>query len=861
MVKPVTTVRVVPNLPPSLERLRELAYNLRWSWDHETIALFRRLDRDLWERTERNPVWMLGLISQPQLTAAASDEAFMAHLDRVCEAYDRYMGNTTTTWYAKRYGTPPEKPIIAYFSTEFGLADCLRNYSGGLGILSGDHLKSASDLGLPLVGVGVLFQEGYFAQYLNADGYQQEAYPINDYANQPVTCVLGSDNEPLLVSVQMPGRMLYAQIWRVQVGRVPLYLLDTNIPENPLPEDRNLTDRLYGGDRRQRIRQEILLGIGSIQALHLLGIEPAVCHMNEGHSAFLGLERIRLMMKENPGLTFEQARDICRVGNIFTTHTPVPAGLERFGFDLIDEHFPYMWQALGITREQFLDLGRENMGSFELFSMAVLALNLSSVANGVSKLHGQVSRQMWQWMYPDLPKDDIPIGHVTNGIHVESWTSREIGSLYDRYLDPSWREDPSNPNTWWDVDKIPGAELWRTHERRRERLVAFCRERLRQQFEMRGASPSEIQEADEILNPDALTIGFARRFATYKRATLVFQDKERLARILNDPERPVQIIFAGKAHPHDIPGKEFIREIVNMARLPQFRHRIVFLENYDMQIARMMTQGVDVWLNNPRRPKEASGTSGMKVIYNGGLNTSTLDGWWAEGYDMSVGWAIGNGEEYKESEETLQDTIEARAIYNLLEHDIVPLFYERTRDGLPRGWIERVKNSIRKLAPFFNTTRMVMEYADQFYMPAREHFDRLTGSNLQRGIEFARWMQHLIASWPKVEVVRVETSEQELKIGSDQEVHTWVDLGELTPDDVTVQLYYGTLDTQGEIVSGEALDMAPILDHHEDKSSIYEFATRLSYRATGQHGLSVRVLPCHLDLPTPFQRGLIRWAE
>ncbi len=860
MVKPVTTVRVVPSLPPSLERLREVAYNLRWSWDHETIALFRRLDRDLWEQTERNPVWMLGLISQHQLTAAASDEAFMAHLDRVCEAFDRYMSNTTTTWYAKHYGPPPGKPYIAYFSTEFGLTECLRNYSGGLGVLSGDHLKSASDLGLPLVGVGILYQEGYFAQYLNADGYQQEAYPVNDYANQPVIQVLGENNKPLLVSVPIAGRTLYAQIWRAQVGRIPLYLLDTNIAENGLSEDRNLTDRLYGGDRRQRIRQEILLGIGGIQALRLLGITPSVCHMNEGHSAFLGLERIRLMMTEHPGLTFQQARDITRTGNVFTTHTPVPAGLERFGFDLIDEHFSYMWQALGISREEFIDLGRENMGSYELYSMAVLAINLSSAANGVSKLHGAVSRTMWNWMYPGLPEEEVPIGHVTNGIHVETWTSREMGSLYDRYLDPSWREDPSNPNIWWDVDKIPDAELWRTHERRRERLVAFCRERLRRQLEMRGVPLAEITGAEEVLNPDALTIGFARRFATYKRATLLLQDRARLSRILNDPDRPVQLIFAGKAHPHDIPGKEFIREIVSVARLPEFRHRIVFLENYDMAIGRAMTQGVDVWLNTPRRPKEASGTSGMKVIYNGGLNASTLDGWWAEGYDTSVGWAIGNGEEYPENQENLQDTIEAQALYNLLEQDIVPLFYDRTRDGLPRGWIEHVKNSIRKLAPFFNTTRMVIEYTDQYYIPARSHCERLTTPDLSRGLEFSQWKQRLYRAWPKVKVVRVETSGDELKIGSEQEVFAWVDLGELTPEDVTVQLYYGNLDTHGDILSGDTLNMTPILDENASKPPVYEFGTRIAYRSTGQHGLSVRVLPCHEDLPTPFQRGIIRWA-
>ncbi|MCC7451180.1 MAG: alpha-glucan family phosphorylase [Anaerolineae bacterium] len=860
MIKPVTTVTVVPNLPPGLERLRELAYNLRWSWDHETIALFRRLDRDLWERTGRNPVWMLGLISQQQLAAAAADEAFMAHLDRVCQSFDRYMDENTATWYSKHYGQRPATPLIAYFSTEFGLTECLRNYSGGLGVLSGDHLKSASDLGLPLVGVGVLYQEGYFSQYLNADGYQQEAYPINDYANQPVSRVMDKHNKPMLVSVPMPGRALYAQIWLVQVGRISLYLLDTNIPENKLDEDRNLTDRLYGGDRRQRIRQEFLLGIGGIQALQLLGLNPSVYHMNEGHSAFMGLERIRLMMQAHPGLTFQQARDICRTGNVFTTHTPVAAGLERFGFDLIDEHFGYMWQALGLTREQFIDLGRENMGSYELYSMAVLAINLSSAANGVSKLHGAVSRDMWQWMYPGLPKDEVPIGHVTNGIHVETWTSRDMGTLFDRYLDPSWREDPSNPDTWWDVDKIPDAELWRTHERRRERLVGFCRQRLRQQLEGRGAAQSEIKDADEVLNPDALTIGFARRFATYKRATLIFQDRARLARLLNNPDRPVQFIFAGKAHPHDIPGKELIKEIISIARLPEFRHKIVFLENYDMEIARAMTQGVDIWLNNPRRPKEASGTSGMKVIYNGGLNVSTLDGWWVEGYDPSVGWAIGNGEEYPESQEALQDTIEAQALYNLLEQDIIPLFYEKSRDGLPRGWIERVKNSIRKMAPFFNTARMVIEYTEQYYIPARDAYERLTQPDLSRGIAFSQWKQKLADAWPGVKVVRVETSSSELKIGSEQEVTAWVELGKLTPSDVTVQLYYGTLNTHGEILSGDTINMTPAPSPDGAGNTVYKFSTSLSYRTTGQHGVSVRVLPCHEDLPTPFQRGIIRWA-
>ncbi len=873
MIKPVATISVVPNLPASLERLRELAYNLRWSWDHESIALFRRLDRDLWEQTGNNPVWMLGLLSQERLTEAANDEAFLAHLDRVCVAFDRYVSKSTTTWYSSRHDVLPEKPFVAYFSSEFGLTECLRNYSGGLGVLSGDHLKSASDLGLPMVGVGLLYQEGYFSQYLNADGYQQEAYPVNDYANLPVTRVVDADDKTILVSLPLPGRMLYAQIWRVQVGRVPLFLLDTNISENPLPEDRNLTDRLYGGDRRQRIRQEILLGIGGLQALTLLDIHPQICHMNEGHSAFMGLERIRMMLVAHPELTFEEARDICSAGNLFTTHTPVAAGLERFGFDLIDEHFPHLWSALRLSREQFFDLGRENMGSYELFSMAVLAINVSSSANAVARLHGEVSRDMWQWMYPRLPKNEVPLGHVTNGIHVETWTSREMGNLFDRYLDPSWRDDPINAETWAQIERIPDAELWRTHERRRERLVQVCRTRLRRALERQGATQAELETAEEVLNPETLTLGFARRFATYKRATLIFSDLERLSRILNDTNRPVQIVFAGKAHPHDMPGKDFIKAIVNTAQLPEFRNRMVFVENYDMGIGRVLTQGVDVWLNNPRRPQEASGTSGMKVIYNGGLNASILDGWWDEGYDPTVGWAIGNGEEYPVGQEALQDKIESEALYNMIEDDIVPLFYERTRDGLPREWIAKVKRSIRKLAPFFNTTRMVKEYAEMYYLPARERYARLTEPDMKRGTAFADWRQHLNVAWPKVQIKDVKTSATQLKIGTNQEVNAWVDLGELTPADVVVQVYYGNLDTGGNITQGQALDMTPVPapvkapaadatpDGKTATTTIYQFTANVAYKTTGQHGLSVRVLPHHADLPTPFLRGIVRWAE
>jgi starch phosphorylase len=840
--------------------LRDLAYNLRWTWDHETIALFRRLDRDLWEQTGSNPIWMLGLISQDVLQAVSEDEAFMAHLDRVCAQADAYMAPDARTWYRRHYGTF-DKPFVAYFSMEYGLTECLRNYSGGLGVLSGDHLKSASDLGLPLIGVGLLYEEGYFHQYLNADAYQQQSYPINDYANQPVIQVFEENGEPLILEVQIAQHTAKLQVWKVQVGRIPLYLLDTNHVGN-VGEIRDLTDRLYGGDKRIRIRQEIVLGIGGIRLLEKLGIRPTVCHMNEGHSAFLALERARLMMKENKGLDFWQATEICRQGNVYTIHTPVSAGLERFGYDLIDEHFPYLWAELGLTREQFHDLGREHMEGFDLFSMPVMALKLSGATNGVSQLHGSVSRTMWQWMFPNVPEHEVPIGAVTNGIHIQSWVSSEMAGLFDRYLDPSWRTDSDKPETWWDVDRIPDAELWRSHERRRERLVSYARSKLRAQLEARGAPRREIEAANEVLNPDRLTIGFARRFATYKRATLLFRDKERLADILNNPQGPVQFIFAGKAHPHDHLGKELIKEIVKTAEMPEFHNSIVFLENYDISVARYMVQGVDVWLNTPRRPNEASGTSGMKVIYNGGLNASILDGWWAEAYDPSVGWAIGNGEEYQQEEFDMQDFIEAQALYNMFEKDLVPGFYNRGRDGLPREWIARIKASMRKLAPFFNTYRMVREYTEEYYIPSHRRFVGMIQPDMTRALAYANWHKKIRENWPRISIERVEVEPEQLKVNEDIHVRAWVDLGPLEPGDVTVQLYYGTLDSRDQIVAGEALDMQHCCqDEKNTARNVHEFFYTLRYTTTGRRGFAVRVLPSHEDLADPFLTNAITWSQ
>jgi len=855
MVLAVAKVNVAPKLPSQLRRLHELTNNLRWTWDHETIALFRRLDPELWERTHHNPQWLLGLIDQQRLNDLVDDPSFLAHYARVCQAHDAYM-RAEGTWFSRRYeGERP--PLIAYFSMEYGLTECLQSYSGGLGVLSGDHLKSASDLNVPLVGVGILYQEGYFQQYLNGDGYQQESYPINDYVNLPVQLERDAQGAPVKIRVPLPGRELVAQVWKVQVGRVALYLMDTNIADNQRPEDRNLTNRLYGGDRRTRIRQEILLGIGGVRLLRALGIDASIFHMNEGHSAFLLLERICNFM-DDAGLSFEQAKALTAASTVFTVHTPVPAGLERFEFELIDEHFGDMMQRMGLSRDAFFDLGREDMGHYELFSMSVMALKISSGTNGVAQLHGKVSREMWQWLYPDVPAHEVPIRAITNGVHVQTWVSQEMSQLFDRYLDPGWRAEESRKEVWRGVHNIPNAELWRTHVRRRERLVAFARTQLRQQLQRRGMSQTEIDAADEVLNPDALTIGFARRFATYKRATLLFRDLGRLRKLVLDSERPLQFIFAGKAHPHDHEGKEFIRTIVHVARDPDFRNSIVFLENYDMNVARYMVQGVDIWLNNPRRPKEASGTSGMKVIYNGGLNCSIPDGWWAEAYSPDVGWSIGHGEEYPEEQWPHQDYVESQALYNLLEQDIVPLFYGRARDGLPREWIRRVKCSMSELAPVFNTHRMVQQYTEEFYLPRHAVSQAMHRQDFHGTSRYIAWRQQLENVWHEVDVQSLSVANGNVQIGSRAAIQAIVRLGSLQPRDVKVQLYYGMVDSAGNISDGQTVDMR-IQGENGDGS--YEYSTEHVFRLTGNVGFSVRVLPDHEYLHSSFVPQKIVWAS
>ncbi|HAK96822.1 MAG TPA: alpha-glucan phosphorylase [Planctomycetes bacterium] len=856
-MKAVQKFLVNPNVPERLRPLMEIAYNLWWVWNPDAIALFQRIDRDVWEQAEGNPIKMLGLVRQDTFVRLLSDDGFLSHLDRVHQDLRRYM--EYATWYDKVHGKGLGSQI-AYFSLEFGIHECLPIYSGGLGVLSGDHLKSTSELGLPVTGIGLLYRFGYFKQYLNRDGWQQEAFPVNDYYHMPVTAVLDKDSQPLTVQIEFPERAVTARLWRIQVGRVPLYMLDTNIDAN-LPQDREITSNLYGGDLDMRIRQEILLGIGGLRALNKLGTPPTVCHMNEGHSAFLALERIRLL-REKEGLSFDEAREVVGATTVFTTHTPVPAGNDMFPPELMESYFRRYVEHLGLSMQQFLGLGRQDPNDArEPFCMTVLALKLAAFANGVSELHGKVSRRMWKRIWPGIPEPEIPITHVTNGVHTRSWYSDEIERLLDRYVGPEWLADPVNQSVWKRIENIPDSELWRSRERLRERLVAFARRKLREQFARRGIHRSLISQVDEVLDPEVLTVGFARRFATYKRAALLMHNPDRLNKILNHPDRPMQIIFAGKAHPKDHPGKELIRTIVHMTNREEFRRRVVFLEDYNMQIARTLIQGVDVWLNTPRRPMEASGTSGMKVAVNGGINLSMLDGWWCEGYQLhnghSTGWAIGGGEEY--DDHSYQDDIESRNLYDLIENEVAQTFYRRGPDGLPREWIGMMKTSMQRLCPVFNTNRMVEEYTERFYLPAILQWNWLAAESWSETRKLAEWRRKVAASWKEIRITALGSDQgAHHLVGDKLRVQAHVHLGSLTDDDVNVELFYGPLTPEGEIVNAATATLLPA-GTTPNGQTVFEGSVQCA--STGHHGFTVRVLPYHRGLIDKFSMGLVTWLE
>ncbi len=846
----IHSFKVVPSLPEPLKPLLEIAHNLWWSWHPDAVDLFMRVDRQLWTDVYHNPIRLLGSCPQHKLDEVAKDDGFLACLRRVHDRMTEHLDRNT--WYQRNYGDVKDC-CIAYFCAEFGMTECMQVYSGGLGILAGDHVKSASELGLPLIGVGLLYRNGYFQQYLNADGWQQEFYPNLDFANLPMKPVDNGQGEQLTVTVDLPGRPVHVAVWQVMVGRVRLILLDTNLQQNE-PGDRNITSQLYGGDMEMRIKQEIVLGVGGTRALVAMGVTPTVYHMNEGHAAFLALERIRTLIAEHD-IAFDEARWAAASGNLFTTHTPVPAGIDRFPPDLIQRYFRDHVANIRLDMEGLLALGRENVyNRNEFFSMAVLAIRTSDQYNGVSKLHGKVSREMWKGIWPDLPEEEVPIGHVTNGVHARTWLSSDITRLFDRYLSLKWQTNPEDQSVWEEIDEIPDEELWRVRQDRRQHLVTWVRRRLRRQLERRGASTAELEQAAGVLDPRALTIGFARRFATYKRANLLLRDPKRLHKILCDPDRPVQLVIAGKAHPADTQGKELIRQLVHYARENGGARHIVFIENYDMHVARHLVQGVDVWLNTPRRGMEASGTSGMKAALNGVLNLSVLDGWWDEAWEQDLGWAIGHGETYANYD--YQDQVESQALYDLLEKSVVPMFYEREQD-LPREWVRWIKKDLRLLAPRFNTNRMVQEYTENYYLPTHERSTHLCADDLVAAIDLNSLKRHLREHWGKLRVESLDAdTTQPLGVAQPLKIKTDVHLGQIKPDEVRIQCYYGELDGDGAIASGSSVD----LDHAEDLGDgRHRFVGELKVNNSGRHGFAVRILPGSEDMASPFEPGLIFW--
>ncbi len=844
-IQPIREFLVRPALPPSLVRLSELAYNLLWSWEPIIRAVFRRLDATLWRDCGYNPVLMLGRVSQSTLKKAAADPRYLGLYKQACDTYDAR---------TRKPQPPGDGKLIAYFSAEYGLTECLPVYSGGLGILSGDHLKSSSDLDFPLIGLGLLYQQGYFRQLLNPDGWQQERYPLNDFFTLPLIPVKAADGEDLKVTVKLPTGNIFIQVWKLEVGRITLYLLDTNIPENGLPQDRDITDSLYGGDNDTRIRQEIVLGIGGMRALKAMGLRPTVYHMNEGHSAFLSLEQIRLYMRDE-NMNLEEALEASRSSNVFTTHTPVPAGIDLFDPGLMYHYFSEYCAEVGVDFQVLMGLGRRNPNNRdERFSMAVLALNTSAYRNSVSRLHRQVAQEMFHDLWPLLPVWEVPITSITNGVHLPSWLNGDLATLYDQYLQPDWREHPDDPGIWAQIADVPDEELLEVHRRRKRRLVNFVRDRQHAAAVRRQALASEVRRAAEVLDPNAFTIGFARRFATYKRATLLFRDVERLKRILLNKDMPVQVVIAGKAHPKDQPGKTFIREIVQLSRDPELWKHLVFVEDYDMKVARELVQAVDLWLNNPRRGEEACGTSGMKAAINGVLNLSILDGWYDEAYEHLGGWAIGEREPYSED----QDGLHASAIYYLLENEIVPTFFER-KEQTPREWIRRVKQSLMYISPNFDCRRMVREYMNELYEPAHSQHVRLAQCDFRLVREKAHWNSRIREVWDRVHFVESGPGPgASVLSGMPVPVRAAIDLAGLKAQDVRVEVVVGRVDNNGNLEDTEVLVLPPV----QQQDSVAVFEKDIVPERTGRLGYALRVSPNHFDDPlTRPCSSLLKWSS
>lgn len=854
----VRTLHVAPALPEALAGLRTIAQNWRHTWNATARGLFRRLDPALWKSVRQDPMLFLARVEQETLRAAESDPAFLGRLHAALKDLEREIG-------APAIALPEGERdlLVAYFCAEYALAECFQIYSGGLGVLAGDHLRSASDLKIPLVAVGLLYREGYHTQRLGSDGWQHETYPPIDPYSQALESVRTPEGIPLMVSVELPEGPLSARIWKMSVGRSTLFLLDAVVRENP-PEHRQLTARLYGGDEHTRIRQEILLGIGGVRALRAMGIRPTVWHMNEGHSSFLVLERTRVAM-EDLGISFEAALEDVRASTVFTTHTPVPAGNDAFGPEMMQRYFPTAESRCGLALEDFLALGRRAQDARKegtLFEMTILALQGAGGRNGVSALHGEVSRRMFRDVWEGTPEEEVPIGSITNGVHYETWIGDEMNALFTLYLARDWAQRQDDAALWAKVDEIPDEELWRAREAARERLVTAARERLRHQVTRLGARPRELAAIDGMLSPDALTIGFARRMAPYKRAGLLLRDLERIAALVGHADRPVQILYAGKAHPRNDAGKEDLRAVFQATQREELKGRVVFLEDYDLELGRLLVQGCDLWLNTPRRPQEASGTSGMKSVLNGGLHMSILDGWWDEAYQPGVGWAIDSPPEVAIVDPEDVDRTESDNLYDLLVAEVIPAFWQRgTPSGLPTEWLRRMRASLKALGPRFGTHRMLREYLELYYRPAHRRGRALGAEGARGAQELAAWRARLRGAFERVAVLAVEEPDarKTREVGHSVKVRAQIDLGGLDEDDVSIELYLGPVDGALEIRGGRALPMRRETSADVEEGPLW-FAGEIPLERSGRIGYAVRVRPRHPLASCSADLRWVRWA-
>jgi starch phosphorylase len=849
-VKRILTYQIYPSIPKSLAFLEILSRNLWWCWKQDAITLFRRVEPQLWIESKGNPIFLLSHVSQRRLEELAEDDSFLAHMQRVKDRYEKRVADNVEPYNSLCEEMGP----VAYFSMEFGVNENIPIFAGGLGVLAGDYLKAASNMALPLVGVGLLYRKGYLLQYLDQEGFQQEEYPEIEFYYLPLERARDTKGNEITISITGPEGEIHAFVWRVRLGRTPLFLLDTNLPENT-PEAREITARLYVADPKIRLAQEMLLGIGGMRALAAMNLFPSVCHMNEGHSAFSAMERLALFM-ERYRIDLETALQIVPRCTVFTTHTPVAAGHDSFSIDLVKPWIRPLKDRLGAGEEEILSWGQtEGFKKDEPFSMSILGIRMSQHLNGVSRLHGRTARKMWAHLWPGWPEDEIPISHVTNGIHVSTFISQEIWPLFERYLGPEWYMSSRRPENIDRIDEIYDDELWRAHEMSRSRLIRTCRGLLKKQYERRNAPKSDIDKIEAVLNPEVLTIAFARRFAAYKRAHLLLQDPGRLAAILNNESRPVQIIFAGKAHPQDKEGKAIIKRLIEFIRRPEIRQRAVFIEGYDMALARSLVQGADVWLSTPRRPFEACGTSGMKAAANGVLNVSIFDGWWCEGYSEERGWRIGSGEEYIDS--AYQDATESQALYNVLENSVIPCFYEENEGELPKRWIQMMKASMKMAMKDFCSLRMVGEYEQRFYNPIVNRLKALLNKNGLEARNLALQQKRLQNLWKEIRIgLPVQTRKGPFRVGDSFEITVEVDMGKLNPEEVSVELYNGHMKAVDALEGISTIPMT-VIEHFGNGN--YRYTCQVPCRLSGRYGFTVRAMPAG-DGYLKFLPRLITWS-